>query len=198
MRRHVVKDLSDEEFEFVIQRILEGDTDRELSAAFQAEFDKRLAKSSLHRWRKATGAELAERYRLARFQARQLLSDLEEGDDADKYQVVMRSIEDRLLTATREVTIKDPLKLLRLNQQEQFRKLREKQLALKEKQLEFAKEKARRESEVNVDRFRIAAEVWRFVLLWFARNDAAVADRLTHKSEELLKDLEAQLETQTA
>jgi hypothetical protein len=141
-RRHVVKDLSDEEFEFVIQRILEGDTDRELSTAFQTTFEKRLAKSSLNRWRDTTGNELAERYRLARFQARQLLENLKE-EDADKHQVLMRTVEDRLLTATREVIKADPLKLLRISQAEQKRKLQEQRLQLQRDQLDLEREKLR-------------------------------------------------------
>ena len=142
-RRNVVKDLADDEFEFVIQHILNGDTDRELSTAFDATFDKKLAKSSLNRWRKSTGEELAERYRIARFQAKQLLEDLSESPEADKYQVVMRTVEDRLLTATREVISKDPLKLLRISQAEQQRKLKEESLQLKREQLELEREKLR-------------------------------------------------------
>lgn len=195
-RRHVVRDLSDEEFEFVIHRILEGDTDRELSAAFGAKFEKRLAKSSLNRWREATGNELAERYRLARYQAKRLLENLEE-EGADKHQLVMRSIEDRLLTATREVITADPLKLLRIRQQEKKRELQERTLDLKERTLDFQKEKANREAGLQADRFNIAAGAWQFILQWFAQRDASVVDKLTGRSEELLQDLEAHLENQT-
>jgi hypothetical protein len=197
-RRHVVKDLSDEEFEFVIHRILEGDTDRELSAAFEAQYpDKKLAKSSLHRWREATGNELAERYRLARFQAKQLLANLQE-DGADKHQLVMQSIEDKLLTATREVISADPLKLLRIRQQEKKRELQERTLDLKERTLDFQKEKADREAGLQADKFNIAADAWQFILRWFAQRDTSVVDRLTDSSEELLQDLESHLENQTA
>src|ERR1700754_984829 len=101
-RRHVVRDLNDEQFSFVIEAIIEGLTDREISAAFEKTFEQPLAKSSLGRWRKKSGEELAERYRLARFQSKQLLTDLKQ-EDADKYQVVIDNIEDRLLTATRQV-----------------------------------------------------------------------------------------------
>src|SRR5205085_8802208 len=140
--RHVVRDLADEEFEFVISGILNGATDRELSTAFQSTFNKKLAKSSLARWREATGNELAERYRLARFQAKQLLADLKQ-EDGDKYQIVMQTVEDRLLTATREVITQDPMKLLRVSQQEQKRKLQEKRLDLQREQLELEREKLR-------------------------------------------------------
>jgi hypothetical protein len=153
-RRHVVRDLEDEEFEFVIQRILAGDTDRELSAAFQQAFDKRLAKSSLNRWRETTGNELAERYRLARFQAKQLLENIQE-EGADKFQVTMRTIEDHLLTATREVVTADPIKLLRISQQEQKRKLQEKTLELKRDQLDLERERLR---GVKVDKVSLFNE----------------------------------------
>ncbi len=196
-RRHVVRDLSDEEFEYVIHRILEGDTDRELSAAFGAKFEKRLAKSSLNRWREATGNELAERYRLARYQAKQLLENLEEEEGADKHQLVMRSIEDRLLTATREVITADPLKLLRIRQQEKKRELQERTLDLKERTLDFQKDKANREAGLQTDRFNIAADAWRFILHWFTQHDTSVVDKLTGSSEELLQDLESHLENQT-
>jgi len=139
-RRHVVKDLNEQEFDFVINAIIAGATDREISVAFEAEFAKRLAKSSLNRWRKSAGDELADRYRLARYQAGQLLADLKE-EDKDKFQVVIRNIEDRLLTATREVISKDPVKLLRIRQEEERRRLREKELELKRAQLEFSREK---------------------------------------------------------
>lgn len=197
-RRHVVKDLSEEEFEFVIQRILDGDTDRALSVAFESKFDKSLAKSSLNRWREATGNELAERYRLARYQAKQLLENLKEEEGADKHQLVMRSIEDRLLTATREVITADPLKLLRIRQQEKKRELQERTLHLKERALEFQQEKASREATLQVDRFEIAASAWQFILRWFALHDAPVVDKLTGRSEELLKDLEAHIENQNS
>ena len=37
-RRHVVRDLNDEQFIFVIEAIIEGQTDRELSANFEKTF----------------------------------------------------------------------------------------------------------------------------------------------------------------
>lgn len=160
-RRHVVKDLSGEEFDFVIRRIIDGDTDREISVAFNAEFDKTLAKSSLNRWRKAAGDELAERYRLARFQANQLLEDLKEEKDANKFQVVMSSIEDRLLAATREVIAKDPVKLLQIRQEEERRRLKELEIGLKRDQLELDREKLR---GAQIDRVALGEEFSRDLL----------------------------------
>jgi ABC-type tungstate transport system permease subunit len=129
-RRHVVKNLDGVQFDFVINAIIGGLTDREISLAFEQQFEKPLAKSSLNRWRKSAGNELADRYNLARYQARQLLTDLKQ-EDQDKYQVVIRNIEDRLLTATREVIATDPVKLLKIRQEEERRRLREKELELK-------------------------------------------------------------------
>ncbi len=154
-RRHVVRDLSDEEFEFVIRRILDGDTDRELSAAFEAQFGKRLAKSSLARWREASGAELVDRYRLARFTAQQLVANLKEEPGADRYQILMRDIEDRLLTATREAIAQDPIKLLVIRQEEERRRLRERGLELKREQLDLEREKVR---GAAVDRKKLSEE----------------------------------------
>lgn len=196
-RRHVVRDLDEAQFDFVINAIIGGLTDREISLAFEEQFQRPLAKSSLHRWRKSAGNELADRYNLARYQARQLLTDLKE-EDQDKYQVVIRNIEDRLLTATREVITKDPVKLLKIRQEEERRRLREKELTLKEKKLEFDKQRAERAERLSTDRLAVAADVWRLILFWFSEKEPTTADRLTRHSEELLAHLEEQLETETA
>lgn len=196
-RRHVVRDLDEEQLDFVINRIIAGDTNRELSLLFEQTFGQPLAKSSLDRWRRAAGDELADRYRLARYQAKQLLIELKE-DDEDKYRVVISNIEDRLLTATREVISKDPVKLLKIRQEEGRRRLREKELKLKEKKLEFDKERAQRDERLQADRLAVAADVWKHILFWFTEHDPASADRLTRHSEELLDHIETQLEGQAS
>jgi hypothetical protein len=192
-RRSTVAQLPAEQLDFVIRAILDGDTDREISHAFHTQFKKKLAKSSLSRWRAVAGNELADRYRLARFTANQLLADIKE-EDADKYQVVIEDIEDRLLTATREAITTDPIKLLRIRQQEEKFRLKQRELDLKEKQLEAQRQRAEREANLHNDRFRIAAETWQFILLWFTQNNPSVADLLTASSEGLLKDLETSIE----
>ncbi|MET0626592.1 MAG: hypothetical protein ABW250_26895, partial [Pyrinomonadaceae bacterium] len=111
-------------------------------------------KSSLNRWRKSAGDELADRYHLARYQAKQLLSDLKE-EGQDKYQLVLRNIEDRLLTATREVIAKDPVKLLKIRQEEERRRLREQELELRREQLALEREKLRGS---NIDRAALGVE----------------------------------------
>lgn len=153
-RKSVVKELGEEQLEFVIQRILAGDTDREISLAFQTAFDKPLAKSSLNRWRVSAGNELADRYRLARYQAKQFLEDVGESN-ADKFQAVMGNIEDRLLTATREVITRDPLKLLKIRQEEEKRRLKERELELKREHLELEREKLRGSA---IDRVALGGE----------------------------------------
>lgn len=155
-RRHVVKELDEAQFDFVINAIIDGATDREISAAFESKYKQKLSKSSLNRWRAAAGNELAERYRLARYQARQLLSNLKEEDkDQDSYQIVMRNIEERLLTATRDVISQDPVKLLQIRQEEQKRRLREREVDIKAEHLALEREKLR---GVQVDRVALGTE----------------------------------------
>ena len=173
--RHAVRDLDDEQFQFVVESILNGSTDLEISSAFSAEFGgAKLAKSSLGRWRKAAGNELAERYRLACYQARQLLADLKQ-EDADKYQVVIGNIEDRLLTATREAISKDPIKLLKLCLEEEKRRLKEREINLKEKALELEIEKTR-QARVGAGPDKVLEYLFEFIgedgtgLKWFRSN----------------------------
>ncbi|OLE52676.1 MAG: hypothetical protein AUG51_17035 [Acidobacteria bacterium 13_1_20CM_3_53_8] len=196
-RRSAVAQLPEDQFAFVIQCILDNKTDRELSAAFYVQFKKKLAKSSIGRWREAAGNELADRYQLARFQAKQLLSDLKE-EDADKYQVVIKNIEDRLLTATREVITQDPVQLLKIRQNESKLRLRERALELKEREITFTQEKAEREANIQTDRLKIGADTWQFILLWLSKHNPTAVDLVTKNSEELLSDLETHLQNQAA
>jgi hypothetical protein len=193
-RKHVIRELDDAQFTFVIEAIIAGLTDREICAGFEKQFGQPLAKSSLNRWRLTAGNELAERYRLARYQAKQLLADLKQ-EDADKYQVMISNIEDRLLAATREVISKDPVQLLRIRQEEEKRRLKERELALKEKQLEFNIKQAERADSLLNDRLEIAASTWKFILFWFASNDPTGADYLTSRSTELLNGLQEHIQT---
>lgn len=135
-RRHVVRDLNDEQFTFVIEAIVDGFTDREISVKFTEAFDQPLAKSSLNRWRKAAGDELAERYRIVRYQAKKLLEDINESEE-DKFKVVMNNLEDGLLTSMRELISRDPVKLFRLRLDEEKRRLKEREINLKEKQIDL-------------------------------------------------------------
>ena len=154
-RRHVVSELSEEQLDFVIRRIVDGDTDREVCAQFENEFkEASLAKSSLNRWRAAAGKELIERYQLARFQAKALIEQLG-GEDSDKYQAVMANIEDRLLTAMREVIKQDPIKLLHVRQEEEKLRFKREELELKKQQLDLDRERLR---GAAIDRIKLGAE----------------------------------------
>ena len=169
-RRHVVRDLNDEQFQFVIEAIINGLTDREISSAFEKTFEQRLAKSSLNRWRESAGNELAERYRLARYQAKQLLVDLEQ-EGADRYQVVIENIEDRLLAATREVIAQDPVKLLKIRLEEEKRRLKERELALKERALDLEIEQTRGK---QIDPAELPGRILEYFLEFFGDDPAGL------------------------
>lgn len=186
-RKHVIRELDDEQFTFVIEAIIDGLTDRQISSAFNETFGDPLAKSSLSRWREAAGNELAERYRLARYQARQLMSDLKQ-EGGDKYQVVIENIEDRLLAATRQVISQDPIKLLQIRQEEEKRRLKERELGLKERALRLAEEK---QAGSQIDRAALPGEIiehlFNFIgtdpagLAWFKKNARKFEELLTRQ-----------------
>lgn len=196
--RYEVDKLPDDQLKFVLDHIIDGETDREISFAFEAQFKTKLAKSSLSRWREAAGNELAERYRMARYQAKQLIEDLQEDPEVDKHGIIIASIEDRLLTATREVTAQDPFKLLIIQQEEKRRNLRERELKLKERSQAFHEEQAQKSDSLQQDRLKIGADVWRIVLAYFLKNDPQAADHLTKHNEGLLSAIEESLEAETA
>ena len=192
-----VKQLSAEQFQFVITAILNGLTDREISLAFEKQFEAPLSKSSLHRWRKSAGEELADRYRLARYQAEQLKEDLQ-STDKGSMDLVIESIEDRLLAATREVALMDPDKLIIARQEEDRKRQRDRHLDLIEKKLDLEREKMERASRVQTDRLAIAADVWRFTLAWFSERDGSIVDLLTKHSPEFIAALEQHAEAQAS
>ena len=139
-RRSTVESLPDEQLEFVILAVLDQKTDREISARFLEAFDQKLPKSSLNNWRNMAGNELADRYRLVRLQARQLREDLKL-ENADDYQNVIKNIEERLLTATREVIHQDPMKLLVARQEEERLRIKRETLDLKREQIALERQK---------------------------------------------------------
>lgn len=193
--RHAVESLPEEQFEFVINAIISGDTNREISAAFQKQFTSELAKSSLARWREVTGDELAERYRLARFQAKQLLEDLGK-EGGDSFSVVMGSIDDHLLRATKKVIAQDPVKLLGIKQEELRRQLRERELNLKERAQTFQEDQARKTESLQQDKLKIGADVWGVTLAYMLEKEPQIADLLTKHSDGVLNAIEENLEAQ--
>lgn len=152
-RRSAVERLEEKEFDFVIKGIIDGKTDREISLLFEETFEKKLPKSNINNWRNKAGDELADRYRLARFQAKQLREDLKL-EDGDDYQNVIKNIEERLLTATREVVQENPIKLLFARQEEERMRFKRQELELKKQQLEFEREKHKN----AIDRVKVGAE----------------------------------------
>jgi hypothetical protein len=196
-RRHAVESLPGEQLEWLLKAITNGGTDRAIAAGFHQEFKVKLSKSALHRWRKAAGDELADRYRFVRLQARQLVEDLKD-EGADKHDLLISNIEDRLLTAAGEIISQDPIKLLGIQQEERRQRLRERELKLKERTQQFVEDQAQRATSLQVDRFRIAAETWNFILAYVKEKKPATVDVLTELSTELLPELETHIENQTA
>lgn len=196
-RRSSVEKLNETQFDFLIRAILDGLTDREISSEFQAEFECKLPKSSLNRWRKKAGNELAERYRLKRYQANVFIETLQNQgiEIADKYQNIIENLEDHLLTEERNLIAQNPTKLLLARQREENFRLRRKQLDLKEATLEFEKEKFQKTQNLNIDKFNIATEVWTMILSYFLKKNPVIADALTNSSKELLEEIGEKLET---
>lgn len=143
-RRYAIEQLAAEQQEFVVKKILDGYTDVEVSAAFESEFKKTLAKSSIGRWREAYGDQLARQYFFARVQAAKLLEDLGQEKGSDKLSAIFGNIEDRLLISAREIISENPLKLLQIRLDDEKRRQKDRELDLKERQLgiELAKAKA--------------------------------------------------------
>lgn len=141
-RRYAVSQLPEDQLDFVIKAILNGWTDREISQGFEKEFHEKLSKSSIARWREAAGDELAKQYRFARVQAQQLKEDLGEKKSTN-LELIFGNIEDRLLVTAREIIAKDPVKLLQLRMDEENRRLKEREVKVKEGQLDLEKAKAK-------------------------------------------------------
>jgi cellobiose-specific phosphotransferase system component IIA len=186
--RFAIDRLPSEQYQFVIDAVNAGCTDREICDAFEKQFDDPLAKSSLGRWRDAAGKELAQQFRLARFQATQLLESLQQ-TDAQKFDLVMASVDDHLMTALRQITSQDPLKLLAVYQKEGGRRLTKRIVELNEKDLALAAEHDRRRESLQSDRLLIGTETWRFILDWLKDREPQVIDVLLKRSEELVKGL---------
>lgn len=200
-RKATVEKLPDDQFDFVIRSINDGLTDREISAAFEKEFKKALPKSSLNTWRNIHGNELAERYRLKRYQVRTFVETLKaEGVDVsdDKYKAAIESVEDQLLTNERELLAANPVKLLGLRQEEERLRIKREQIALNQSKLDFEKHKHEREASIRVDRLAIGADVWKVILFFMSEHEPHVADVLTRRSSDVLAAIEGHLTNEAA
>ena len=143
-RKSTVDKLPDDQFDFVITAILNGLTDREISSAFQSTFEIALPKSSLNTWRNKAGNELAERYRLRRYQVRTFVETLKaEGVDVsdDKYARTIENVEDQLLTNERKLLAADPVKLLGIRQEDERLKIKREQIDLNREKLVLERQK---------------------------------------------------------
>jgi hypothetical protein len=178
--RHRVAQLNQAEFDFVLTQILNGATDRAISAAFEAEFRRPLAKSSLNRWRKSAGDELADRFRIARFQALSLKQELKSGQGS--YDALITDIEDRLLVSAREALREDPHKLLAALQEERRQEIQRRKLELERERLELERRKIESQARTPQDAATIALEA----LLDVAGGEQAALNWI-HRSAEALE-----------
>jgi biotin operon repressor len=143
-RKATVEKLPDDQFDFVIAAILNGWTDREISSQFRQKFETELPKSSLNTWRNKAGNELAERYRMKRFQVRSVVEQLKsEGIDVteDKYSHIIQSLEDHLLTDERNLLAQNPMKLLVARQEDERLKIQREKIELQREQLALERQK---------------------------------------------------------
>jgi hypothetical protein len=156
-RKATVEKLPEDQFDYLIRLILAGRTDREIVASFKSSFNVDLPKSSLNRWRNIAGNELAERYRLKRFQVRSFVEDLKKEGievEGDKYTQIIQSLEDHLLTAERDLIDQNPIRLLSARQEEERLRIKREELELKRQVLDFEREKHKN----AVDRIKLGAE----------------------------------------
>lgn len=193
-QRSSIEKLPEEEFDFVINCLLNNLNDREVSLAFENKYSKKLPKSNIASWRVKSGDELIDRYRMARFQAKQLRENLklEEGDD---YQNVIKNIEERLLTATREVIHQNPTKLLLARQREEQMRIKREQIELRRDEMAFEREKFERTQNLSADKFKIGSESWKYILAYFTNLNSPLADELTKHSPQLIEGLGEYIET---
>ncbi|HQU83966.1 MAG TPA: hypothetical protein PKY59_12600 [Pyrinomonadaceae bacterium] len=176
-RRSQVDGLEADEFDFVIRQLVDGATDREVSAAFFKQFEKELPKSNLNSWRNKAGKELIERFKLTRFLGKQLVEGLkDEGKitNENDYQIIIKSVEEHLLAAAQKFTKQNPLKLLTARQEEERIQLQREKIELAKSQLEFEREKHRN----AIDREKVSAEVIQD-FMEYGNGDAEIVALLT-------------------
>lgn len=137
-RRHTVSTLTQEQQEFVVERLAAGETLRAISAAFEETFEARLPKSSLASWKNDVGDVLVRQFQFTRQVARQLIEQAGEGREA--LDLLFGDLEDRMLVATAELAARDPkavmaaiLEKRRLEQDAQKIELKRREVELKEK-----------------------------------------------------------------
>jgi hypothetical protein len=185
--------LNEAERDFVITAHMRGLTDREISAAFEEQFRKKLAKSSIQRWRAKAGEQSTDKYRLIHLLADQLKEDLHRSGE-ENYKLIFENIDDHVLMSAREVFNADPVRVLGLRVEESKRQLKEKELELRREELALKRETAEREANAKADRFGIAMKVWQTVLGFCLKKEPSAADVLTKHSKEILGEVGKQIE----
>jgi hypothetical protein len=197
-RKGSVEKLTQVERDAVLCMFSNGFTDAEVSTGFVAKFNKPLTKSSLQRWRKKSGETALGFHEMTRAIAGSVVKGLKLEPETDKYSLIIGNVEDLILTAGQRFYAENPLKLLVARQDDERIKLRREQLDINREKLSFDRERYEREASVQVDRLAIAAEVWKYLLIWFSANEPHLADALTGKSSEFLTDLEEHLGNQNS
>jgi hypothetical protein len=144
-RKSTVDKLPEEQFEFVMKRLANGDTDHEVEIRFAEKFPgHKCPKSSLHSWRKKVGDEFVEHYKITRFLAKSVVEGLaDSGIDIgdDRYRNIIEGIEDTMLTKTREIFAQDPMKLLAVRQEDEKLRVKREQIELNREKLVLERQK---------------------------------------------------------
>jgi hypothetical protein len=186
--RYAADSLPQEQTLFLLGLICDHKTNRFIEAEFKEKFGVKLSKSALARWRKVAGDELADRAMLVKLQSAQMVEALGARPDADKFQLVMKGMQDHLLTAMSEVNRQSPAQLIIIHQEELRRKLRERELELKERALDLERERVH---GVALDRAALgeeyAADLLEYIgedpegLRWFQRHAKPFQESLKKK-----------------
>jgi hypothetical protein len=186
--RSTINQLPDEQFQFVIEAINRGQSDRQICLDFETQFGTALSKGKLDRWRAKVGDDLAEQYRLSRYQATQLLEHLDQ-TDVDKFTLVMSHIEDHLLTVMRQITSRNPLDLLAIRQREGEQRVKERMVQLKRKELAFEQEREQRTDSLVQDRLQITLAAWRFIVSWITSKNPEATARIVQRREQFESEM---------
>jgi hypothetical protein len=84
--------------------------------------------------------------------------------------------------------------MLLIQQEEKRRKLRERNIQLRERAQIFAEERARKADQLRLDRVQIAIDTWQFILLWLRNKETQAVAVVVKHSDELLLALEKHVE----
>lgn len=97
-----------------------------------------------------------------------------------------------------EMEVLSPLEISRESARHATVEQRDRKLDIEEAKADLDRrriELAERQTELQRDKFCVAAKTWQFILHWFSSRETSVVDRMTKHSDELLTDLEGFIET---